>query len=175
MMNEYHQTQQYQQQLTVGKIAEKFFAGMLEDRFGMKCVFPEVEGAFSPYDFTAIGKKESKTIEVKFDTTAIKHSKKRSDGAVNLFIEFFNPVGMYASKLPASQADLIAYILNEVSTCYLIDQAKLKQFIIDKYKNNEKVYIGTNNTETVGLGFLLNVEELKQERLITEDWTIKWD
>lgn len=173
-MTEYQQSQQYQQQLTVGKIAEKFFAGMLEDRFGMKCVFPETNGVY-PYDFTAIGKKESKTIEVKFDTTAIKHSKKRSDGAVNLFIEFFNPVGMYASKLPVSQADLLAYILNEVSTCYLIDQVKLKQFIINKYKNKEKVYIGTNNTETFGLGFLLNVNELKEKKLITKDWTITWD
>jgi hypothetical protein len=94
---------------------------------------------------------------------------------VNLFIEFFNPVGMYASKLPISEADLLAYILNESSTCFLIDQKKLKQFIINKYKNKQKVYIGTNNTETFGLGFLINVDELKEEELITEDWTIKWD
>jgi hypothetical protein len=173
-MTEYQQSQQYQQQLTVGKIAEKFFAGMLEDRFSMKCVFPETDGVY-PYDFTAIGRKESKTIEVKFDNTAIKHSKKRSDGAVNLFIEFFNPVGMYASKLPISEADLLAYILNEVSTCYLIDQKKLKQFIISKYRKKQKVYIGTNNTDTFGLGFLVNVDELKEKKLITEDWTIKWD
>jgi hypothetical protein len=51
----------------------------------------------------------------------------------------------------------------------------LKQFIINKYKNKQKVYIGTNNTETFGLGFLINVDELKEEELITEDWTIKWD
>lgn len=174
MMTEYQESTSYQNQLTVGKIAEKFFAGMLEDRFGMKCVFPETDGVY-PYDFTAIGKKESKTIEVKFDTTAIEHSMKRPNGEVNLFIEFFNPVGMYASKLPVSEADLLAYILNERSTCYLIDQKKLKQFIINKYKNKEKVYIGTNNTETHGLGFLISLNELKKKKLITKQWTITWD
>lgn len=173
MMTEYRQTQQYQQQLTIGKVAEKFLASLLEDRFGMTCHFPEVDDAFSPYDFTAIGKRKTKTIEVKFDTTAIKHSKKRSDGAVNLFIEFFNPIGMYASKISVSKADLLAYILNEKNICYFINQQKLKQFIIDKYKNTEKIYIGTNKTG--GLGFLLNVEELKQKRLITKEWTLTWD
>ena len=175
MMNEYRQTQQYKQKLTIGNVAEKFLASLLEDRFGMTCHFPKIDDAFSPFDFTAIGKRETKTIEVKFDDCAINHAEKRSNNQVNLFIEFFNPIEMYASKISISKADLLAYILNEKNICYFIDQKKLKQFIIDKYKNNEKVYIGTNNTESCGLGFLLNVEELKQKRLITKEWTLTWD
>lgn len=184
-MTEYQQSQQYQRQLSIGKESEKFVAKLLEKyNPDFKCVFPKDNGLpFKDYDFKIVHKVtgKGKKIEVKFDKVAIAKAKERQQKStkkdqplsVNLFIEFFNPVDMYASKLPVSRADTIAYVLEEWNQILMLDHKRLVKYISTVYKNNRYFPVASNKTETHGLGFLIPMIELEMTKVITRLY--QWD
>lgn len=180
-MTEYQQSQQYQKQLSIGKESEKFVANLLEKyNPNFKCVFPKDNGLpFKDYDFKIVHKEtgKGKRIEVKFDRVAIAKAKQREEKgnpySINLFIEFFNPVDMYASKLPVSRADTIAYVLEEWNQVLMLDHKRLVKYISTVYKNNKYFPVASNKTETHGLGFLIPMNELEMMKVITRVY--QWD
>lgn len=180
-MTEYQQSQQYQKQLSIGKESEKFVANLLEKyNPNFKCVFPKDNGLpFKDYDFEIVHKAtgKGKRIEVKFDRVAIAKAKQREENgnpySINLFIEFFNPVDMYASKLPVSRADTIAYVLEEWNQVLMLDHKRLVKYISTVYKNNKYFPVASNKTETHGLGFLIPMNELEMMKVITRVY--QWD
>ena len=180
-MTEYQQSQQYQRQLSIGKKSEKFVANLLEKyNPNFKCVFPKDNGLpFKDYDFKIVHKVtgKGKKIEVKFDRIAITKAKERQEKekpfVVNLFIEFFNPVDMYASKLPVSRADTIAYVLEEWNQVLMLDHKKLVKYISSVYKRNKYFTVTSNKTETHGLGFLIPMIELEMATVIKRVY--HWD